>query len=232
MKHVLITGANRGIGLELVRQSAARGDLVFAGCRIPRKAFALEKFSAQYPGKVSILPIDIANEESIAQSAASVAKKVDRLDSIFNNAAINMGDETLSEVNADVLLKTIRVNAVGAVLMSQKFLFLLKEGDAPKIINISSEAGSIEKMTKFRGYNYCGSKAALNMYTRSLAWDPETEGITVISIHPGWVRTDMGGSEAHLSVTQSVEGMLKVVDGLTPDDNGKFYTWKGIEYPW
>lgn len=232
MKHVLITGANRGIGLELVRQSAARGDLVFAGCRTPKKASALEELSAEYPGKVSMLPLDVSDEESIAQSAVTVAKKVDRLDIIFNNAAINMGNETLSEVKADVLLKTIHVNAVGAVLVAQKFLLLLKKGDTPKIINISSEAGSIEKMTHFRGYHYFGSKAALNMYTRSLAWDPETEGITVISIHPGWVRTDMGGSEAHLSVTQSVAGMLKVIDGLTPADNGKFYTWKGIEYPW
>jgi NAD(P)-dependent dehydrogenase (short-subunit alcohol dehydrogenase family) len=87
-------------------------------------------------------------------------------------------------------------------------------------------------MDHFRGYNYYGSKAAMNMYTRSLAWDSETEGVTVIAIHPGWVRTDMGGSDAHLSTEQSAKGLMKVTENLTPTDNGKFYTWEGNEYPW
>ncbi len=232
MKRVLITGANRGVGLELALQYAERGDRVFAGCRSPEKAAALEEISAKHPGQVTILPLEVTDEESIAQCAASVAVEVNGLDILFNNAAIHMGDEALSEVKADVLLKTIHVNAVGAVLVVKNFLSLLKKGNDPKLVNVSSEAGSIEKMDHFRGYNYYGSKATMNMYTRSLAWDPETEAITVISIHPGWVRTDMGGPDAHISATQSAKGLLKVTDGLTPKDNGKFYTWEGVEYPW
>ncbi len=232
MKRVLITGANRGVGLELALQCAERGDRVFAGCRSPEKAAALEEISVKYPGRVNILPLEVTDEQSIAQCAANVAAEVDGLDILFNNAAIHMGDEHLSEVKADVLLKTIHVNAVGAVLVAKDFLSLLKKGNDPKLVNVSSEAGSIEKMAHFRGYNYYGSKATMNMYTRSLAWDPETEGITVISIHPGWVRTDMGGPDAHISATQSAGGLLKVTDGLTPEDNGKFYTWEGVEFPW
>jgi NAD(P)-dependent dehydrogenase (short-subunit alcohol dehydrogenase family) len=87
-------------------------------------------------------------------------------------------------------------------------------------------------MDHFRGYGYYGSKAAENMYTRALAFDPETEGITVIAVHPGWVRTDMGGTKAPLSASDSAAGILNVIDALTPEDNGKFYTWEGKEYPW
>lgn len=232
MKRVLITGANRGLGLELVLQCVQRGDQVFAGCRSPKKSTALTDVSVKYPGQVTILPLEVTDEESIAQAAAKIATETDGLDLLFNNAAIHTDGEHLSEVNAETLLKLIHVNAVGAVLVAQSFINLLKKGTDPKLINVSSEAGSIEGMGEFRGYNYYGSKAAMNMYTRSLAWDPETEGVTVIAIHPGWVRTDMGGSEAHLSTAESAEGLLQVTDGLTPADNSKFYTWEGEEYPW
>lgn len=233
MKRILITGANRGVGLELARQCAARGDRVFAGCRSPEKAGALEKISAEYPGKVTILPLEVTDEGSIAKTAARVADEVEALDILFNNAAVNFGDEaSLSAVKAEVLITGFQVNAVGAVLMAQGFIALLKKGVDPKLVNVSSEAGSITNMNHYRGYHYYGSKTAMNMYTRSLAWDPETEGIIVAAIHPGWVRTDMGGPDAHLSTTQSAAGLLKVTDGLTPADQGNFYTWEGTELPW
>jgi NAD(P)-dependent dehydrogenase (short-subunit alcohol dehydrogenase family) len=232
MKRVLITGANRGIGLALVRGCAARGDRVFAGCRAPEKAADLGEIAAKYPGEVTILPLDVTDEGSISNCETVVADHVKALDILINNAAVHMDDKTLSKVSPEVLLKTMHVNAVGPVMVAQRFLGLLKVGDDPKIVNISSEAGSISKTTWFRGYGYYGSKAAENMYTRSLAFDPETEGIIVIAVHPGWVRTDMGGPDAHLSTAESAAGILKVTDGLMPEDNGKFYTWEGIEYPW
>ncbi len=232
MKRILITGANRGVGLELVLQYAQRGDQVFAGCRSPKKAAALEEIAATYPGQVTILPLEVTDEESIAKCAVQVAAKVEALDILINNAAIHGGDEHLSEATAETLLNVLHINAVGAVLVAQAFIELLKKGNSPRLVNVSSEAGSIERMDHFRGYNYYGSKAAMNMYTRSLAWDSETEGVTVIAIHPGWVRTDMGGPDAHLSTAQSAEGLIKVTESLTPEDNGKLYTWEGNEYPW
>ncbi len=232
MKRILITGANRGVGLELAIQYVARGDQVFAGCRSPENAAALDELSTNHPGQVVILPLDVTNEQSIIQCATKVATEVDGLDILINNAAVHGGDEHLSEVKAEILLRVLHVNAVSAVLVAQAFIQLLKKGNHPKLINVSSEAGSIERMGHFRGYNYYGSKAALNMYTRSLAWEPEIEGVTVIAIHPGWVRTDMGGPAAHLSTTESAQGLRKVIDSLTTEDNGKFFTWEGNEYPW
>jgi NAD(P)-dependent dehydrogenase (short-subunit alcohol dehydrogenase family) len=218
--------------LELTRQILARGDRVFAGCRSPDRASDLEELAAKYPGMLTILPLEVTNEESIARCAAIVAAEAEALDVLFNNAAINMGDENLSDVRPDDLLKTLHVNAIGPILVAQGFVPLLKKSSDPKIINISSEAGSISKMRAFRGYGYYGSKAAENMYTRSLAWDPDTEGITIIAIHPGWVRTEMGGEDADISPEESAAGIIKVTDWLTAADNGKFYTWEGFDYPW
>jgi NAD(P)-dependent dehydrogenase (short-subunit alcohol dehydrogenase family) len=231
MKRVAITGTNRGIGLELTRQYLSRGDRVFAMCRSPEKATDLQTLVGGYAGEVTILRADVTKEDSISASAALVAGQTDALDILINNAAINMGDEPLSEAHPDILLKTLHVNAVGPIMVAQKFRNLLTKGDHPKIVNISSESGSISTMTRFRGYGYYGSKAE-NMYTRSLAFDPETEGIIIIAMHPGWVRTDMGGPNARLSSTESAAGIIKVTDQLTLKDNGKFLTWDGAEYPW
>jgi NAD(P)-dependent dehydrogenase (short-subunit alcohol dehydrogenase family) len=232
MKRVLITGANRGIGLELSRQYAARGERVFAGCRYPEKSSGLEEIARQYPGRVTVLPLDVTDAQGIEDCAGMVQAETDGLDLLINNAAINLGDEALSAVKAEALLQTLQVNAVGAVLVAQKFVSLLKMGVDPKLVNISSEAGSISHMQGFRGYGYYGSKSAMNMYTRCLSLDPEMGGVIVIAMHPGWVRTDMGGMNAHLSPHESALGIIKVTDGLTPEENGKFYTWEGKEYPW
>jgi NAD(P)-dependent dehydrogenase (short-subunit alcohol dehydrogenase family) len=232
MKRVLITGANRGVGLGLADQFAARGDRVFTGCRPPNRVAALEELSTKYPGTVTMLPLEVTDGESIAECVDLVNAEVDGLDILINNAAVHMGDEKLSAVKSEILLSTLQVNAVGPVLVSQHFIDLLRKGIHPVIVNVSSEAGSVSRMDQFRGYGYYGSKAAENMYTRALAFDPETEGITVIALHPGWVRTDMGGPDAHISAAESAQGILNVVDSLNPEDNGKFYTWEGVEYPW
>ncbi|HEU0294598.1 MAG TPA: SDR family oxidoreductase [Anaerolineales bacterium] len=232
MNRILITGANRGLGLELVRLYAARGDRVFAGCRTPEQDVELKDLSARYPAQIDVLPLEITEAASLDRCLRQVRSEVDALDMLINNAAINAEGETLRTFDAQKAAQQWMVNAVGQVLVAQKFLDLLKAGTDPKIINITSEAGSISTMNRFRGYYYFGSKAAMNMFSRSMAWDPDTAGIMTIALHPGWVRTDMGGLNAHLSVTESAEGILKVIANLTPDDNGKFYTWEGKEYPW
>ena len=232
MNRILITGANRGLGLELVRLCAARGDRVFAGCRSSERDTGLKGLSSHYPGQIDILPLEITDTASLDQCAQQVQSKVEALDLLINNAAINDEGETLRTFDVQKAAQQWMVNAAGQVLVAQRFLDLLKAGTNPKIINITSEAGSISTMNHFRGYYYFGSKAAMNMFSRSMAWDPDAAGIVTIALHPGWVRTDMGGSDAHLSVTESAEGILNVIANLRPEDNGKFYTWERKEYPW
>jgi len=232
MNRILITGANRGLGLELVRLCAARGNRVFAGCRSPEQAAELKDLSTRLRGQVDILPLEITDATSLDRCVQQVRSEVDALDMLINNAAINAEGETLRTFNAEKAAQQWTVNAVGQVLVTQRFIDLLKAGTDPKIINITSEAGSISTMNHFRGYYYFGSKAAMNMFSRCMAWDPDAAGIITIALHPGWVRTDMGGSDAYLSVTESAEGILNVIADLTPEDNGKFYRWDGKEYPW
>jgi NAD(P)-dependent dehydrogenase (short-subunit alcohol dehydrogenase family) len=232
MQRILITGANRGVGLELVRQCLARGGRLFAGCRDPQQADELIKLAEIAAPNLTLLELDVTDEDSLDAARQRVGEQVEALDLLFNNAAINLGDESLTGVTARKLAQTLHVNAIGPVLVVQRFFDLLKSGESPKLINISSEAGSISRMHHFRGYSYYGSKAALNMYTRSMALDPSLEGIAVIALHPGWVRTDMGGPMASLSPQDSVKSILSVVDRLTLQDTGKFYTYTGDEYPW
>jgi NAD(P)-dependent dehydrogenase (short-subunit alcohol dehydrogenase family) len=232
MKRVLITGANRGLGLELARQALARGDRVFAGCRQPAQATDLQALASDYPSQLTILTLDVTEQPSLEYAREIVRQQAQGLDLLFNNAAIHLGDETITNVTAEALLRTFHVNAVGPVLVAQCYLDLLRAGDAPRLVNISSEAGSISRMTSHRGYAYYASKAALNMFTRALAFDANLAGVIVVSVHPGWVRTDMGGPNAHLSPEESARGILKVCDGLSSEDNARFYTFAGEEYPW
>jgi NAD(P)-dependent dehydrogenase (short-subunit alcohol dehydrogenase family) len=232
MKYVLITGANRGLGLGLVSSYLQRGEHVFAGCRNPEEANKLHDLQDENQDLLSLVRMDVTDESSLEAAYQVVRKETSHLDILYNNAAINLGDETILTVQADHLLSTLQVNAVSAVLVAKHLLPLLQASEQPKLVNISSEAGSITRMNSPRGYAYYASKAAMNMFTRSLSLDPNLAGIIVVSIHPGWVRTDMGGPNATLSPAESTRGIVSVVDRLAWRDTGKFFTYTGEEYPW
>jgi NAD(P)-dependent dehydrogenase (short-subunit alcohol dehydrogenase family) len=232
MKRVLITGSNRGLGLALTRESLARGDRVFATCRHPDQADDLQALTADYPDQLTILRLDVTDEQTIDASAREVQSQEDGLDLLINNAGINPSGERPGSLDTDTMLHTFHVNAVGPMIVAQRHLDLLRAGGDSKVVNISSTLGSLTRKSSGGGYSYCGSKAALNMLTRTLAFDLRSDGITVAAIHPGWVRTDMGGSAAPLAPAESARGVLEVAYGLTPADTGKFYTYQGREAPW
>ena len=234
MRRVLITGASRGLGLEFVRQCLARGASVFAGCRTPEHALDLQMLSAVHPEQLTVLTLDVTDEATIDASVEIIRSQVDGLDLLINNAGVYPRGELPTTLNAETLLQAFRVNSIGPMIVAQRCLELLRAGDHTKIVNISSKMGSLWWKEKEGGedYSYCSSKAALNMLTRTLAFDLRSDGIIVVALIPGWVQTDMGGSDADLALTESVGGLLKVVDRLTLADTSKLFTWEGREHPW
>jgi len=228
----LVTGANRGIGLELTRQLLARGDRVFAACRQPETATALQELAAEDGTRLKVVQLDVSDPASIAASYEVVAQQTDSLDVLINNAGVGAGNESLGTVTLETLLYTYKVNAAGPILVAQQYLDLLKAGEGKKIVNISTGISSIGDRDRGGMYSYTGSKAALNMHNKNLSLDVAPFGITAIVLDPGWVKTDMGGPNAWITPEESVSGILKVADGLTIEKSGKFFHYTGSEIPW
>jgi len=232
MQRILVTGANRGIGLEFVRQLLARGERVFAACRQPGRALKLTELAAAYPGRLSVLPLDLNKERSIAELARETGALTDAIDVLVNNAAVLVSGERYGELVAKTLVDAFVTNVAGQFLLTQALTPLLAHGDTPKVVNLSSDVGSLARTTAFHTPGYAISKAGLNMATRLLAAQLGAAGIVVVSINPGWVRTDMGGARAPLTVQESVTGMLAVIGGLRREDSGSFCDYSGAALPW
>lgn len=241
MKRILITGSNRGIGLELVRHYLFQDDtLIFATCRNPSSASDLQAITKQHPNRVHIVPLDVINQVSIEQSLVAVSHHVDGLDMLINNAGILPGGidardkniSTLGLLDADAMLNVFRVNTISPVIITQTYADLLRNGNDARVINVSSDAGSINRRSKGCDYSYPSSKAALNMMSRCLAGDLRDDNIIVISVHPGFIKTDMGGVNATLTLDEAIPSLVQTIDGLTLDDSGQFFNWDGRLVDW
>ena len=233
----LVTGANRGLGLEWVRQLAPRTDRLFATCRAPTEAEKLRACAADHPATVDVFALDVTDPDAIGRAAAQVGRDAGALDLLVNNAGTNGGgtDDRFGTVDAETMTQVFQVNAMGPHLMAQAFADLLRRGaeeGQATIVNVTSQLGSIANTRAGGWHSYKASKAALNMCTRLQAGALRSDGVIPVSMHPGWVRTDMGGANARLSTEDSVSGMLDVVESLTPDDAGRFLTFDGDELPW
>jgi NAD(P)-dependent dehydrogenase (short-subunit alcohol dehydrogenase family) len=221
---VLITGANRGIGLELARQFAAEGWQVIGTARKPGAATALREAGAR------IVPLDVTDAASVERMARELADTP--IDLLINNAGIQPLMWTLAEIDFDAFERALAVNTVGPARVTRALLPNLRAGQLKRIVNITTNLGSIAENTEGGFYGYRESKAALNMFTKSLAAELGPDGFVCIVLHPGWVRTDLGGPQAPLEVDESVRGMRRVIDSLTAADNGTFRTWSGERMPW
>jgi len=231
-KHCLVTGANRGLGLELASQLLARRWHVVATCRHPGKATALNRLAAEHPGRLHVLPLDVAEARSRDALLRELPLVTDEqpLHLLVNNAGVLRGGERFGQVAAADLDGSFQTHAAGPFLLTQSLAPQL--ADSAVVANISSEIGSIALRQEFRTPSYAIGKAAQNMVTSLLSQALASRGIKVVALHPGWVRTDMGGDNAALSVAESVSGLLRVIDHLTPADSGRFLDWQGDPLPW
>jgi len=241
MRRILITGSNRGIGLDLVRRYLQYEDtMVFATCRNPAGATTLTNLASQFPERLRVLELDVTDQESIDESRRRVGAEVDGLDMLVNNAGILPGGVASMEARSakfgsletSAMMEVFHVNTVAPVMVAQTFADLLRRGTNARVINVTSDAGSITLRENGCNYSYPASKAALNMLTRCLAGSFRDDGVIVIAIHPGWIRTDMGGPQARLSLDEAIPSMMKVIDGLTMNDTGAFFNWDGTHIPW
>jgi len=233
IRQILVTGANRGLGLEFVRQLLAGGDHVVATCRQPGKATALNTLAGQHPGRLHVLPLDVAAPKSQAELARELPLVLGddgRLDLLVNNAGVLHSGERFGHLGLANFEDSFRINAAGPLLLTQALAPLLADG--ARVVNLSSELGSIGATTRFGTPSYNLSKAAQNMATALLAQALESRGIVVVAISPGWVRTEMGGEGAELEPAEAVAGILRVVDGLKAGDSGQFLDWRGRALSW
>lgn len=232
MYTTLITGANRGIGLELARQYAADGWNVLACCRQPVMADALNELLADYPERVQIHPLDVADFAQIDLLAQTLEDET--IDLLMNNAGVYPDDDFkgFGHTDYDEWMHAFRVNTMAPLKMAEAFVTQVARSDKKIIATISSKMGSIDDNTSGGAYLYRSSKAAVNMVTKSLALDLKPQGITAVVFNPGWVLTDMGGPNAMIPVGQSVTGLRKVIGKLTQADSGKFFNYDGKEIAW
>ncbi len=233
MKTIFITGASRGIGLELTKQLLAKGNRVIASCRNPEKAEALMSCRQKFE-KLEIMRLQVDDENSVRACFTSLEQADRGIDILFNNAGIIDWDD-LHSVSKESLEKVYLTNLIGALLVLRASVPCLRKSTDPLVINLSSRLGSIA----LRGNTQLGgaiayqcSKASLNMLTKQASIDLASLGIRVISLSPGWVRTEMGGSEAKYEVSESVRLMLETLDNLDPGDSGVFLGEDGSEISW
>lgn len=229
MSHWLIAGASRGIGLELVRQLALRGEQVTASLRVGSAGAALEAALAPARDRGRLLEFDTRDEAEIRAAAAQVGDPIDVL--VANAGAYGPQRQSALDMDFPGVLDLLDTNSLGPLRVAQAFLPQLRRGQAPRLVFMSSVLGSMALEGTFN-VGYRASKAALNKIAQCVADDLKPEGIAVVSMHPGWVRTDMGGPNATLGVEESVAGILSVVDGLTLADTRRYLDYRGADIDW
>jgi NAD(P)-dependent dehydrogenase (short-subunit alcohol dehydrogenase family) len=221
---VLVTGANRGLGLEFARQYKEAGSRVIGTARNPDEAEELAALD------VRVMQLDVTNQESVDNLVAALDGEA--IDVLINNAGIFPRVGKIDEIDFDDYNRTLAVNTVGPVRVTRALLPNLRRGELKIIAGLSSNLGSIAENERGSFYGYRESKAALNMFTKTLAAELGPEGFTCVVLTPGWVQTDMGGPNATLTPAESISGMKAVLDRLTPADNGTFWSYDGSQMPW
>lgn len=231
MKTILITGSNRGLGLEFTKQLTTQGENVIATCRQPQRAEILQEL-AKRNENLSIITLDVSDDQSIARVINMLGDTP--IDWLINNAGIT-GEQgvTIGNITRDNFLNVMNVNCLGAVKVSEALLPNLQKGEDKLIICMSSRLGTISDNQWGRAYAYRASKAALNCVMRSFAVDVANLGVKVLLLHPGWVKTELGGPLAEIDAPTSVASMLKVIEASKADAHAEvLHTYDGKTVDW
>ena len=226
-----ITGCNRGLGLEFVRQLLARGQRVIATCRDIATATDLTALTLKHSGQLSLVEMDVSDEASMREAVALLNDEA--IDVFINNAGMyGPRDANFGNVDGPAMAEVLYTNAVAPVLLTQLLIDNVRKGSGKKLVFVSSKMGSIADNGRGGSYIYRSSKTALNSVVKSLALDLAPEGIATATLHPGWVRTDMGGPNGLIDAPESVSGMLNVIDGLSVANTGQFFNYDGATIAW
>ncbi|EHQ52253.1 short-chain dehydrogenase/reductase SDR [Ectothiorhodospira sp. PHS-1] len=227
---VVITGANRGIGLMFAQQYAEAGARVLAACRHPEQARELSRLAAKTRGRVSVHPLDVTNPAQI-QALAGILTDTP-VDILINNAGSYGPASAFGDTDVEGWLETFQINTVAPLKIMEALVEPVASGRRRLMVNISSKMGSMADNGSGGSYIYRSTKAALNAITVSAARDLKARGVTVVALHPGWVQTDMGGPNAEITTEQSVTAMRQTISHLTLADSGRFIDTDGSDIPW
>lgn len=228
VKTIFITGANRGIGLEFVKQYAENGDRIYATTRSPETASGLQQLASIH-NNVYILALDVANITEIQNLAKQLSSIT--VDILISNAGI-YPESRFGKTDPQAWLNAFQVNTLSTYFLAEAFLPHLRRASQAKLIAITSKMGSLDDNSSGGEYIYRSSKTALNMVVKSLALDLRELNIAVATLHPGWVRTEMGGPNGLINTETSVSGLRKVIDDLTSKQSGEFIAYDGKSIPW
>jgi NAD(P)-dependent dehydrogenase (short-subunit alcohol dehydrogenase family) len=233
-KKVLITGASRGLGLCFAQKYLEAGNVVFA-CARDTQAIGIAELKEKYGAALIPVELEVSSTLSVDSAAKTVSQFTDKLDVIINNAAIHSDSsfDILEETDIDDCLNVYNINSLGPLRVAKSFLSLIKQSENGLIVNISSESGSISTAGRVKEFDYCMSKAALNMETKLLHNYLMDKQVNVIAVHPGWMRTDMGGSNAYLDPYETACKLTELFEKVTNNIDGPiFIDNEGNEYPW
>ncbi|BDY06057.1 SDR family oxidoreductase [Ferrimonas sp. YFM] len=230
MNTVLITGANRGLGLEFVRQYARKGWQVLACCRDPRGAEALNRLTEANP-EIELFSLDVTDEGAIWELALELEGRT--IDHLILNAGV-LGEQCaeLGQMTQSEWIKVLTINTVAPALLIQALKDHVAASEHKSIVGISTRVASLEDNGSGGMYSYRASKAALNQILVSAAHNLKEQGVKTLALHPGWVQTDMGGEQAKFTPSESVAGMMAQIERLTPETSGSFQVFDGSTIPW
>jgi len=231
---VFVTGADKGLGFALCRRFLDGGFHVFAGAYTASSALA--DLRQGFPERLTVIPLDVSEMGSIMGAARSLGERTASLDILINNAGVHLENKAMPLEELDFtdqhLEKTMSVNAFGPLRVVQQFLPMLAAGRRKLILNVSSEAGSIKDCSRSQEFAYCMSKAALNMQSKLLQNYLGPQGIKVLAVHPGWMRTDMGGQEANISADQSAGALFALAMKPWTAQDSIYLNYQGKVLPW